>query len=121
MATLIDDKGRVLLDNLEIADAFFSRLKGFLGRKFLDRNSGLLLIPCGSIHMFFMKFAIDVFFLREKSGNFEVLKKVRGLKPWRIAIAPSCTQAVLETAVGALAEISENAVFKIGGDNAFAR
>jgi len=66
---LVDEKGRVLIENLEIADTFFKRLKGLLGRKGIKSNEGLLIIPCSDIHMFFMKFSIDIFFLKETGKN----------------------------------------------------
>ena len=100
---LVDEKGRVLIENLEIADTFFKRLKGLLGRKGIKSNEGLLIIPCSDIHMFFMKFSIDIFFLKETGKNqFQVLKVLRNLKPWRMAFGPSQSNAVLETGLNVL-------------------
>ncbi len=115
MAVLFDERGRVILNNLEVADSFFSRLKGLLGRKTIEKNFGMLLLPCGSVHMFFMKFSIDVFFLRGKEKSFEVLKIVRNLKPWRVALAPPGTTAVLESAPGAIKGMLPGSVLRIGG------
>ena len=69
-----------MLEKLEIAGAFFTRLKGLLGRKKIQSGYGLLLKPCGSIHMFFMKFPIDAFFLAEEKNGFRLLKIKRNLK-----------------------------------------
>jgi len=100
---LADENGRVLIENLEIADTFFERLKGLLGRKSINPDEGLLIIPCCEIHMFFMKFAIDVFFLKETGKNqFRVLKVLRNLKPWRMAFGPPQSNAVLETGLNVL-------------------
>jgi len=46
-----------------IADGFFSRLKGLLGREGLLPGEGLWIIPCNSVHTFGMRFPIDVVFL----------------------------------------------------------
>ena len=90
----------ILLDKVEIADTFLARLKGLLGRKKIQGGYGLLLKPCGSIHMFFMKFPIDAFFLAGDEKGFRVLEIKRNLKPWRLALAPAGTKAVLETKPG---------------------
>ncbi|MFH1956961.1 MAG: DUF192 domain-containing protein [bacterium] len=106
-AKLYDKDGKCLVENLEVADTFFSRLKGLLGRKYISKDYGLLLVPCGSIHMFFMKFPIDVFFLKKVSGGFEILKIVRNLAPWRLCFAPAGTCAVLEVFPGAVTGVEE--------------
>jgi len=113
MARLYNTKGECLLDEVEIADTFLRRLKGLLGRKKIEKGYGLLLIPCASIHMFFMKFSIDVFFLKEKDGSYELLRAARDVKPWRMAFAPSGTDAVLETAPAAMAEAQPGDIFTI--------
>lgn len=46
-----------------VADSFWARGKGLLGRSGLDEDEGILLVPGNSIHMFGMKFSIDVIFL----------------------------------------------------------
>ena len=38
--------GRVLVDQCMLANTFFGRLKGLLGKKELSSNEALLLIPC---------------------------------------------------------------------------
>jgi len=48
---------------IEVANSFFSRLRGLLGRKSLPAGDGLLIWPCSSIHCFGMHFPIDVVFL----------------------------------------------------------
>lgn len=64
---------------IEIADNFLSRLVGLIGRKNLPPNHGLLISPCNSVHMMFMKFPIDVVYLDK---NFCVKKIVRNLQTW---------------------------------------
>ena len=48
---------------VEIADNFFRRFCGLMGKKNLPARHGLLISPCNSIHMCFMKFPIDAVFL----------------------------------------------------------
>ena len=64
---------------IEIADTFFKRLIGLIGRKNLPAGQGLLIAPCNSIHMMFMRFAIDAIYIDK---NFVIKKIVRNLKPW---------------------------------------
>ncbi|MBE5958784.1 MAG: DUF192 domain-containing protein [Lachnospiraceae bacterium] len=52
-------KGRVICENVEVADTFFKRFMGLMYRKSMDENHGLLLDPCNEIHTFGMKFSID--------------------------------------------------------------
>lgn len=64
---------------IEFADNFLKRLRGLMFRRQLEKNRGLLLAPCNSVHMLFMRFAIDVIYLDE---NFCIKKIVHDLTPW---------------------------------------
>ena len=64
---------------VELAENFLSRLRGLMFRRQLEAGRGLLLAPCNSVHMLFMRFAIDVIYLDE---NFRIKKIVRDLTPW---------------------------------------
>ena len=64
---------------IELADNFLKRLCGLMFRRRLEIGRGLLLTPCNSVHMLFMRFAIDVIYLDE---NFCIKKIVRDLTPW---------------------------------------
>jgi len=48
---------------LEVADTFFSRMKGLLGKSGLSIGEGLLIKPCKGVSTFGMQFPIDVIFL----------------------------------------------------------
>ena len=67
---------------VRIADGFFSRLRGLLWSKPINKTEGLLLRPCNSIHTAGMAYPIDVVFL---SATFQVLRVVPNCNPWRIA------------------------------------
>ena len=60
----------------------------------------MLIDRAGSVHMFFMRFPIDVVFL---DRDRRVVGVRRGLKPWRVAGARRAV-AALELPAGAAAE-----------------
>ena len=47
----------------ELAERMLPRAVGLLGRKGLEPGEGMLFSRTGSVHMFFMRFAIDVVFV----------------------------------------------------------
>lgn len=52
-----------VIENLEVAKSFSSRLKGLLGRKDMKHSHALWIKNCRSIHTFFMQFGIDAIFI----------------------------------------------------------
>jgi len=54
---------KIIGEKIELADTFYTRLKGLLGRTGLGKGQGMVLVPCNSIHCIGMKFAIDVIFM----------------------------------------------------------
>jgi uncharacterized membrane protein (UPF0127 family) len=109
-------RGSVLATRLEVADSGPKRNKGLLGRKGLSAGEGLWIIPCESVHTFFMQFPIDLVYLDRK----HVIKKVReGVPPWRISVCfsahsilelPSGTIRSTETRTGDALEFSSTAI-----------
>jgi len=93
---LVRDDSVVVCERCFVAATVGSRLKGLLGRSALEDGEGLLIRPTSSIHMFFMRFAIDAVFL---DRALVVCKVVPELKPWRIAFARSA-KSVVELAAG---------------------
>ncbi len=79
--------GKCVSSQVIIPTNFVQRAKGLLGRDRLKENESLLIYNCSSIHMFGMKFAIDLIFL---DASLRIVKVVKSLKPWRLA---SCKQA----------------------------
>lgn len=74
-------KDIVIVENAKIARSFFARLLGLMFRKSIAPDEALIFYHAPSIHMFFMRFVIDVVFLDK---NMRVIKIVKNLKPWRI-------------------------------------
>jgi uncharacterized membrane protein (UPF0127 family) len=65
--------------DIEVADTWVSRLRGYLWREEPGQGEGILLIPCTAIHTYGMGFELDVLFLSEEG---RVLDLLRGLPPW---------------------------------------
>lgn len=85
--------------DITVAASFAARGRGLLGQSHLDRNQGLLLVPCSSIHTLFMRFSIDAVFF-DRSGL--IVRVIVALPAWRFAwggAANSCLElAALEAA-----------------------
>lgn len=94
-------QGRMVRLRIGIASTFLRRLSGLLFRRPLHRNEGLLITHCSSVHMFGMRYGIDVVWL-DRSGS--ILKCTAGLKPWR-ASACKGAWAALEMAEGTIARL----------------
>ena len=77
-------RGTALADELELAESFWAKLLGLMGRAGLREGAGLWLPGSPSIHMLFMRFAIDCVFLgrEEAAGDRPVVGLRRGLRPW---------------------------------------
>jgi len=71
-------RGSELGHRIRAADTYWTRLRGLLGRKGLDAGEGLLISPSRGVHMFGMRFAIDVLLLDEDR---RVRKMFPGLAP----------------------------------------
>ena len=99
MVALMNERTRQpVATSVEIAATRKSRRRGLLGRDGLDEASAMLLAPCTAVHTVGMRFAIDVVFV-DRQGY--AVKVVRGLRPWRIALAAG-GRAVIEMAAGSL-------------------
>jgi uncharacterized protein len=74
--------GDLVCERCELADSVPTRMRGLLGRDGIEPGAGLLIKPTNSVHMFFMRFPIDVVFL---DRELVVRKIVEALAPWRLA------------------------------------
>jgi uncharacterized membrane protein (UPF0127 family) len=90
---------RELSNNVEVADCLLKRMKGLLGKTGMQIGEGLWIKPCKSIHMFFMKFPIDVVFLNRKN---QVIAVIKNLKPNRITRLYPRAVSVLELPAGTI-------------------
>ena len=94
------ESGTVLCERCELPESAFGRARGLLGRDGLEPGGGMLIDRAGSVHMFFMRFPIDVVFL---SKDRTVVGVRHRLAPWRVAAARHAV-AALELPAGRAAE-----------------
>lgn len=63
---IVNSKHNIIIANdAQVANTFFTRLKGLLGTSHLGIGKGLIIRPCNSIHTVAMKYPIDVLFMDE--------------------------------------------------------
>lgn len=90
----------VLATSLEVADSSAKRSKGLLGRKGLPQGGGLWIVPCESVHTFWMQFSIDLVYL---DRNYRVKKVRSAVAPWRMS-ACLAAYSVIELPAGTICE-----------------
>jgi uncharacterized membrane protein (UPF0127 family) len=89
-------RNTVLGDAVELADTSETRRVGLLKHERLEPGSGLWIVPCESVHTFFMKFPIDLVYLDKKRK----VRKVRHAVPaWRLS-ACLTAHSILELPAG---------------------
>jgi uncharacterized membrane protein (UPF0127 family) len=88
----------VLADAADVADTSAKRRTGLLKHTGLAPGDGLWIVPCESVHSFFMKFTIDVLYLDRQHR----VKKIRPkMVPWRMS-ACLTAHSVLELPAGSI-------------------
>ena len=92
----------VLADQVELADTSWTRMRGLLGKKPGDFNSGkgLWIVPSQGVHTIGMSFPIDVAYLDSQR---RVIHICHGLQPFRIAAVKLKARSVVELPAGTLA------------------
>lgn len=96
-------RGVVLCARLEPAGGVAGKSRGLLGRERLDDDAGMLfeagrLEPFMWMHMFFMRFPIDIVFIDRRD---RVIRISHELKPWRVSALVWGARRALELAAGA--------------------
>jgi uncharacterized membrane protein (UPF0127 family) len=88
----------VLARAAEVADTSAKRRTGLLKHERLEPGEGLWIVPCESVHTFFMKFPIDLVYLDRRHK----VRKVRSaVRPWRLS-ACLLAHSVIELPAGAV-------------------
>ena len=86
----------VLAETAELANTSATRRAGLLKHERLEPGDGLWIVPCESVHTFFMKFPIDLVYLDKRRK----VRKVRHAVPaWRLS-ACLTAHSVLELPAG---------------------
>jgi len=93
-------RNSALATRLTLADTPQTRDRGLLGRDGLAPGEGLWIIPCQAIHMFFMRFSIDLIYIDRQK---RVRKVKSNIAPWRISTCFTA-HSVLELPAGVVRE-----------------
>lgn len=92
-------RGTILATRVLVADSFVLRLRGLLFRRQLQNGEGLYLIPCQSIHMIGMGYAIDAIFIDVKGVVVGLVEKI---SPGQISPFFRSAKGCLELPVGTI-------------------
>lgn len=84
-----------LATDLAVADTYWTRLRGLLGRASDDfgEGSGLWIVPSHGVHTLGMGFPIDAIYLDREMN---VIHVESDLRPWRVAPVRRLATSVLE-------------------------
>lgn len=102
-----ETKGTILAQNISVANNFIKRFSGLMFKENLPPGTGLLIDPCNSIHMFFMRFPLDVVFIDEDQN---VVHLIENILPWKCSKIIWKSHSVLELPIGTI----RNTFTKIG-------
>ena len=91
-------RGTVIATSLETAASPEKRRKGLLGREGFAPGEGLWIIPCESVHTFFMRFPIDLVYL-DRANRVRKLRSSVGA--WRLSACFSA-HSVVELPAGTI-------------------
>jgi uncharacterized membrane protein (UPF0127 family) len=96
-------RGTTLCQQIEDAGGLTGQSRGLLGRDGLEPGSGMLFVrgrfePFMWMHMFFMRFAIDIVFLDRVDT---VVHISHSLKPWRVSPVVFGASKAIELEAGA--------------------
>ena len=78
-----------IADGCDVAESFFDRLKGLMGRRALTRGQGLWFPRCNCIHMWGMRIPLDILFIRKEKGRageeiWRVISFQSNVRPWTL-------------------------------------
>ncbi len=96
-------KGRIIANRVERADSFWKRFRGLMFRRKFSAGDALLFKLSRprrySIHMFFVRFPIDLLYLDSK---FTVVELRPRLKPWRTYRSKAKASYLVELPAGTI-------------------
>jgi uncharacterized protein len=92
-------RGTVLGTAVRLADDLPSRVRGFLFRPAPAPGEGVLLSPCRAVHMFGVRYPLDVVFISEHG---QVVATYRDLRPWRRSAVHGTALHALELPAGTI-------------------
>ena len=93
-------KGTVVASREQWALTAAARMRGLLDHDGLEEGEALVISPCNSVHMFFMRFPIDIVFT---SAEGVVVRAISNLRPWRFTRIYFRARHAIELPVGVVA------------------
>ncbi len=87
----------VLGSQIAVADSFFTRLVGLMGKRVLAPGEGLLISPSSGVHTCWMRMKIDVIALDRTN---RVIKLGHSVKPWRLSCLSVKAAKIVELPAG---------------------
>jgi uncharacterized membrane protein (UPF0127 family) len=99
VARIVDETtGTVVAGDASVARCVAARTRGLMFRGRLAEGEALVIDPCSSIHMMWMRFPIDAVFYNRDGV---VTKVARNVKPWiGFAMGGKGARSVIEMRVG---------------------
>ncbi|MDX1578668.1 MAG: DUF192 domain-containing protein [Gemmatimonadota bacterium] len=95
-----NEEREVLLgDRIRVADRWWPRLRGLIGRPEPEPGEGLLLRPCQGVHMQWMRYPLDVAFVADDG---RIVALYHELRPWRFSKTHRDAACALELPAGTL-------------------
>lgn len=99
MQIINQTKATIIAQRAEKADTFIARARGLLHKTGLADGEALIITRCQQIHMFFMRFAIDVLFVGKTN---RVIALIENIKPFQISPIFFHSYYVVELPVGTI-------------------
>lgn len=88
-----------LAGDAAVASSWWRRGIGLMGARALDPGGGLVIVPCSSIHTWFMRFPIDAVFV---AADGRVVRVGHAIRPWRAGPIALSARFVVELPAGTL-------------------
>ncbi len=93
-------RGTLIADTGSPARSPLKRMIGLLGRERLNSGEAMVIIPCRSIHMLFMKFPLDVIFIDRANT---VVGLCPDIRPFQFSPFFPQAHSAIETPAGIIA------------------
>ncbi len=88
-------------ERVHLANTWWTRLRGLLGHPEPEPGEGMLLSPCQSVHMYWMKYSLDVAFL---APDGRIVEAYHALAPSKRSRWHRDADRALELRAGTLAD-----------------
>ncbi|MDO8675292.1 MAG: DUF192 domain-containing protein [Candidatus Omnitrophota bacterium] len=93
-------RGTLIAETGSLAKTPLKRMTGLLGRGALNSGEALVITPCRSIHMLFMKFPLDVIFIDRANTAVGLCPDIR---PFQFSPFFLQAHSAIETSAGTIA------------------